>query len=717
MIRIFFKKLPLPRLLLMTLSLIYFIYFGSYAIQRYSAFETGAFDLGVYTQPLWNYLQGHDFSVSLLAEDNGPIRWATHVEPVLFLILPLYRLWPDPRLLLGLQVLAMSLTALPLFALARRRLGSEWLALLMVLVYFLLPATESVTLFDFHAVALVPLFLLSALYFLDVALESQGHSFWLWPERKSEPGRSAAAGRVAYALSALFFGLALACKEDISLHIFMVGLYLLGLRRRWGEGVALGLVGLVWFYVAFQVIIPAYRVGGGESVYVAWFETLGRTPLEIALSPITKPDKVLALIFRPGNMPALAMVTVPLALLPLAGLPLFLLAAPSLAFTFLSHNPTLRQLETWHYAAPMLPFVMLGAVDGLARLLALGNYQPAPGKVSGLYFGRSASAWLGLAWPLFLLITAMFYHNLRGYSPLAQLQEWPEVTPHHALGRTLAAAIPAEASLLAQAQLVPQVAHRAELAIWDGPLSTAYDYIWLDLSHPKLPNRFNAHGELLTGLVIETDFGPVAAQDGYLLLGKGAKREPLPESLFSFTAFTGLPAGAQPLRATFAGELALLAVKTEVRRLATSETEPQLVLYFEALKKPGRDYHLFLYLLDGQGRVIGATDYPQPALYWWPTSRWAAGDRRQVRINTIPWWSGDKASFGYAIGWSRSPDPWDVAARLPISLRTGQTNPPGAYPLDNQNLLPVAAFRRLAGLPYPKPLTLLPLAGGQVVER
>ncbi|MCB0154003.1 MAG: DUF2079 domain-containing protein, partial [Anaerolineae bacterium] len=189
------------RLLLLALILTNFLYFGSYAIQRHLAFETGAFDVGVYAQPLWNYLQGRDFAVSII-EDNGPIRWATHVEPILFLILPLYALWPDPRTLLWLQVTGMSLAGLPLFALAARRLASEWIALVVVLAYFLLPATEAVTLFDFHAVTLAPLFLLSALYFLDVALERQGRSLWLWPERSPAPEPGHRSGRLAYCLPA-----------------------------------------------------------------------------------------------------------------------------------------------------------------------------------------------------------------------------------------------------------------------------------------------------------------------------------------------------------------------------------------------------------------------------------------------------------------------------------------------------------------------------------
>src|SRR6185503_2483654 len=292
----------LPRFFLSVLILVNFIYFGLYATQRHLAFETGAFDMGVYTQPLWNFIHGHDFAVSII-EDNGPIRWATHVEPILFLIAPLYWLWPDPRTLLWLQVAGLTLAALPLYALAVRRLQNEWIALVIVLAYFLMPATEAVTLFDFHAVTFALLFLLSAIYFLDRALANQGISFWLWPEanqRMSEsasrrmaneqcsaadskqvatspnirhsPVRSLPLGFVIhhspftihnsqffYLFSALFFVLAMSTKEEISLNVFMIGLYLLLLRRRWWEGSSLIVVGLVWFYVAFQVIIPAFR--------------------------------------------------------------------------------------------------------------------------------------------------------------------------------------------------------------------------------------------------------------------------------------------------------------------------------------------------------------------------------------------------------------------------------------------------------------------------
>jgi len=683
------KANRLPLLLLAVAMLAYFSFTSYYVSQRHLAFETGAFDTGVYTQPLWNFIHGKGFALTLV-EDDGPARWANHVEPILFLVAPLYALWPDARALFWLQTAAITLAAAPLYALGRRRLQNQWAALAVTLAYLLMPATESVTLFDFHAVSMAPLFLLTAIYFIDRALAAQGVSFWLWPAAPADAADGHSPRR-NWLGAALFLLLALSTKEDISLIVLMLGLYLL-LRRRWQAGGALAVVGLVWFYVAFQVIIPAYRTGGGTSIFAAWFETLGRTPLEIALSPFTQPQKVLALLLRPDSGPALLMITAPLALLPWAGLPLLALAAPSLAFVLLSANPTLRQLETWHYAAPILAFVMLATIDGLARLRCLAaKITPRPQLALNLLV-------------IILLSVALVYQHWRGYTPLSVLYEPIQVTPHHELGRQIAATIPANASVLAQAQLIPPIAHRDKLGIWSGPLLTNYDYIWLDLSHPKLPNRFNAHGDIIIGMIYEQAFGPVLAQDGYLLLKNGAPRRSISDDLFTFTKFDAPPAAAQPFAATFGREIRLVGVKPELRRLATSETEPQVLLYFETLQRPAADYRLFVYLLNEAGQPVGATDYAQPSILWWPTSRWQPGDHRLVRVNTIPWWTGDKTRFAYAIGFSRTDDPWDEHARLPITQVEAAGNPPGSAPLDENTLLPIAGFQRWAGLVYSAPL-------------
>jgi hypothetical protein len=137
---------------------------------------------------------------------------------------------------------------------------------------------------------------------------------------------------------------------------------------------------------------------------------------------------------------------------------------------------------------------MLGTIDGLARInyqWSMVNHQWSMirGQVPDVEFHASRFTLRQAQSRLFhisrftpylpvivLLIVSLLYHNLRGYSPLAQLQEWPEVTPHQQLGREIAASIPTEASVLAQAQLILYVAHRYRLGIWRGPLDTGYDY-------------------------------------------------------------------------------------------------------------------------------------------------------------------------------------------------------------------------------------------------
>ena len=186
-IRAAFRVTPWPAITVVGLMVLYIATFGLLAARRHLAYETSAFDLGNYDQALWNAAHGRGLALTTLPSLTLN-RLGLHVEPILFLFVPLYWLWPNPLGLLWLQTLALGLAAWPLFLLARGRLGSEWPAVAIVLAYLLLPATQSVNLFDFHAVALSPLFMLTAIYFLDRALAGSGNraGFWLGPPGPSQ---------------------------------------------------------------------------------------------------------------------------------------------------------------------------------------------------------------------------------------------------------------------------------------------------------------------------------------------------------------------------------------------------------------------------------------------------------------------------------------------------------------------------------------------------
>jgi uncharacterized membrane protein len=739
-----------PTIVLVILVCLYAVGFGLLAARAYSAHETGALDLGNYDQALWNAAQGRGLRLTLLPQ-LGPTRFALHVEPILFLIVPLYRfVSDDPRLLLWLQAVVIALGGLPLYGLARRRLASGWAALAIAAAYYLLPALESVTLFDFHAVGLAPTLLLAALYFLDRALITAGDLRGLWtgpaqspiPNPQSpiprghdvSPGLPARAGNLqspisSWALSGLFFLLALGTKEDISLNVFMIGLYLLALRRRWRPGLGLAVIGLAWFYVAFYIVIPASRPSGAGSAYTGFFAALGSTPLEIALSPIRTPGKVVALLVTPDNIRALKMLTLPLAFTPLVGLPLFLLTAPTLAITLLSSNPLMHQLETYHYAAPAIPFVMLAAVDGIARLsnLKLAKRRtPAPYYTGGVaqvpqvrvskstnqqglnLQSRNASRaddrysllptpYSLLLTPYFLallvLVTSLVYHYYRGYSPLARPFHWPAVTAHERLGDELAASIPPEVPVVVQAELVPLASHRPWIQIWQGPFDERADYFLLDVSHPAFVNRDGAQESLLSDIAQDPTVGLVVSNDGYLLLQRGAPRLPTRPEFFTF-AYADPPASATPVAATFGDVLQLVAFETH-RNYADREAEPLVTLYWRALAPPAEDYFIAIFLLDESGKPAGVTPFQQPLTVWLPTSRWEPGRTVRLLANTFPWWTGDRRGFGYGVGVVHGDQPWEVPTRLPVTRDDG-----GPAPLNGATLLPLTRFERVAGIPY-----------------
>jgi uncharacterized membrane protein len=720
------RRLSLPFALVVALVCLYAIFFGALAAQAYPAHESGAYDLGNYDQALWSAAHGLGLRLTL-APEFGWNRFAVHVEPILFLIALLYRfVTDDPRLLLWLQAAVIALGGLPLYGLARRRLGSQWAALAMVAAYYLLPAVESVTLYDFHAVGLAPTFLLAALYFLDRALVTPDDPRGLWGKyqisndkyqisnikRQTSNVQSPTSNfqRPTFNLqspifSALFFLLALSTKEDISLLVFMVGLYLLVLRRRWRPGLALAAVGLAWAYMAFFVVIPANRVGGSRSVYFEFFSALGSTPLDIALAPLRTPGKVWALLATPDNVGALGMLTLPLAFTPLAGWPFFLMTAPAWAITLLSSNPLMHRLETYHYAAPAIPFIMLAAVDGVGRLANI-RYQISKVKsqISNLQpptfnFQSPASNLQSLisnplsALCLLVLAVSLVYHVYRGYSPLALAYYWPQVTAHEQVGDKLAASIPPTAPVVAQAELVPLVSHRPWVQIWQGPLDPQADYFLLDISHPAFVNRKGAQENLLSDLARDPSVGVIASEDGYLLVQRGAPRIAITPEFFTFV-YADPPASATPVAATFGSGLEMVAFEAR-RNYADREAEPLVTLYWRATSPPAEDYFIAIFLLDEAGRPVGATTTQQPVTVWWPTSRWQPGQTVRLLANTFPWWTGDRGRFGYGLAVVRGNDAWNVASRLPVTRTDG-----GLAPLDGGTLLPLVTFTRIAGIPY-----------------
>ena len=84
--------------------------FAAYSIARHAAFNSKAYDLGLHAQVFWNTSQGRLFASSIEVKNY----LGDHVSPIILLLAPIYRLWPDPAWLLILQAVALASGALRL---------------------------------------------------------------------------------------------------------------------------------------------------------------------------------------------------------------------------------------------------------------------------------------------------------------------------------------------------------------------------------------------------------------------------------------------------------------------------------------------------------------------------------------------------------------------------------------------------------------------------
>lgn len=466
----------LALLLVVALIALHLLLFTALAIAQHEAHRTSVFDLGVYDQVIWNTAHGRILAYSPEPE-YGDNFLATHLQPILILLAPLYWLWDDVRALFVVQTAALALGALPLFWLARWKTRSDFAAVTLSAAYLLLPALEAANLFDFHPETFAPVLCLSIFLLLEQMLLHSGAD-----QADQAPGPRWLTHQRSSILFWLLLILALAVKEDMALIVATLGLYVTVLRRQRRLGLAIVALAMLWFFIGVYLVMPHFH-RGQLSPFLSYYAALGDSPQTIVWNALTRPDLTVSLLLTRDNAAALGAFFLPLAFLPLLDLSLFLIATPSLLLNSLSENPLMHVMEDKHYAATIIPFAMLAATYGIARLRA---FAPKAGLKS-----ESLVCLATLA----LLMSTLGYHYVRGYTPLSRLFQMPTVTSHDQLAASLQAQIPREAALVAQDRPYPHLSHRAQMAyLW--PEHDEAEYIFLDIAHASFVNADDLHAWL-----------------------------------------------------------------------------------------------------------------------------------------------------------------------------------------------------------------------------
>lgn len=300
---------------------------------RHLLFRSTAFDLGIYDQVVYLMSRG----VPPISSFLGFHHMGNHAAFSVYPLVVLYWIYPSIYWLLAVQAVCLAIGAFPVWFLARQAKLPQSLAGAMVATYWLYPVVFNLNLFDFHPEVMALPSLLAA----------------IWAAR---------ADRFRWFCVVLVF--VLGCKAALSLTVAAMGVWLLLFEKRRSYGIVAIVIGLSWFVIATQWIIPT--LSGAEAAAVSRYSYLGGSVVEIAQNLLLKPYIVLSRIFGLDSFKYLAILVLPLlwGLSPRHLAPL-ISVIPLLIMNLLSDSEEQRNL-VHQYSLPILPFLLIAVMNTLA---------------------------------------------------------------------------------------------------------------------------------------------------------------------------------------------------------------------------------------------------------------------------------------------------------------------------------------------------------------
>jgi uncharacterized membrane protein len=303
-------------------------------LSTHQQLRTPGFDLSVFDYAIWNTGTGGPlafvpmFGYSLLAQ---------HFMPTLLLLAPLGALFDTPVYLIALQSAFFAGAAYLLYRLAALRVPASYAIALMV-AFLLSRRTHSAATSYFYIESAEPLLIFGALL-----AWSTGRRLWYW----------------------LLLLLALGCKEDVALYfgLFGVMLAITGPSREEKKlGLATAAVCAGWAAVSLFVAIPywsgTYGLGSANPIFSGRYGIREGSDLWTAAGRL----------FSVASVSKLVTITSAVGFLCFLSPRWLVVALPGIALNLAALPGTNQAGLGGHYLWPIVPWLFIAAVYGVARL-------------------------------------------------------------------------------------------------------------------------------------------------------------------------------------------------------------------------------------------------------------------------------------------------------------------------------------------------------------
>jgi len=328
------------------------LYMSIFAIWSHQRFTTYGYDLGQYDSIFTNTLHGHWLAIPALGwEENWSELVNNHADLGVFYMLPFYAIYPRAETLLVMQAVVVASAAVPVYLFAKNRLPTGW-AFLLAVGWLGYPPLHGAQLYDVH-------------------MQPFGMAFTVWAISMVD--------RQKWVGYWIFFTMAILCREDVSIGLAMLGLFMVLSGARVRTGIASMIVAALFFLTLRFVLM---KNTGFSDVFKELFPTGERGFGAIIKTLITNPGFVAKSLMTWEKFRYVAQLFAPLAFIPVRKPSLWLVFVPAFILTLLStaYLPTIQisfqYISNWSgYAFLAIALVLAAYQHGgeLVKMRAAGT--------------------------------------------------------------------------------------------------------------------------------------------------------------------------------------------------------------------------------------------------------------------------------------------------------------------------------------------------------
>ncbi len=396
----------------------------------------------------------------LFTNSYEPMHFGIHFSPFLFVLCPVYRLCPHPLVLIFAKVLALSLSMIPIYLIARDAL-SKMAALIIAGSYLMAPAVWNQFLFEFYELQFAPLIIGLCLYYF---LKKKKAFFFL----------------------CLF--VLISIREEMGLFAIALGVYAAILRREASWSIPLLIIGITSIIASYFFIIPYFNPSGK-------YQTVLITGQASKLTPFALCENLINL----ENIKYIYFLLAPvLIVLPFLN-PSCIFSIPFIAGVFLS-GKFLTKWIGYHYHAFTMVTLFTSCILSLHHFASRKSSDKNPGDCVSLC---NLCALL----MLFIAISLTCYQFIPSFkNEIMAPYGWDNSVPLAEYKKALTEAItliPSQASVAAPRYTAPHLANRDHL--WCDLPGELPDYVLIDKNTKdkatinRLNKRFFDNGFYLSG--------------------------------------------------------------------------------------------------------------------------------------------------------------------------------------------------------------------------